>query len=210
MASESEILKIRTVCGLLYQATRSVRILTHVSWPSRVREQFFAEGSKQLPQVQYVPFDPTETLERLALARASIDFSPIVNDWLYMTASNVETSAKMLAASGTRDFFRYSSELFGSPKDLLVDQANTTLGLAIQFDQAFKEFDGLDLGTPEDAHVTSNEVATAMQAEVEKTFGALAPKVLLVDELSANACWPGRLEFGSVNLPYSPIATSSN
>ncbi len=137
--------------------------------------------------MEYGPFDPAETLERLTIARASFDFSPIVNDWLNKTAANVETSAKMLASTGTGDFFRYSSELFGAPNDLLVDQENTTLGLAIQFDQVFREFDGLDLGAPEDAHVTADEVATAMRAEVENTFGVLAPKVTVVDELSANA-----------------------
>lgn len=187
MASESEILKIRNASGLLYLATRSVRILTHISWPGHVREQFFAQGSKELPQVEYEPFDPSEVLERLVLARSSFNFSPIVNEWLNITAYNVETSAKMLAACGTGDFFRYSSELYGSPNDLLSDQENTTIGLATQFDQAFNEFDGLDLGAPADAQMTASDVAAAMRAEVEKTFGVLAPEVSVVDELSANA-----------------------
>ena len=111
----------------------------------------------------------------------------MVNEWLNITAYNIETSAKMIASCGTSDFFRYSRELYGVPNEVLSDQENTTLGLATQFDAAFQEFEGLDLGEPDDADVTAGEMADAMRAEVNQTFGVLAPEVQLVDELSANA-----------------------
>ncbi len=187
MATEREIKRIRNACGLLYLATKSIRILTHVSWPNSVREKFFAQKAKELPQVEYPSFDPTEALERLVLARSSFRFTPMVNEWLNLTAYNVETSAKMLAASGTVDFFKYSSELYGAPKDTLADAENTSLDLAVQFDNAFDEFKGLDLGIPADATVSAQALAQEMRIEVKRHFGEFAPDVQVVDELSANA-----------------------
>ena len=187
MPSENEIKKIRNACGLLYQATRRVRILTQISWPIQVREKFFSQKAKELPQVEYPVFDASDALEQLVLAKSSFNFSPMVNEWLNITAYNIETSAKMLSACGTTDFYRFSSELYGIPSEVLSDQENTSLGLAIQFDDAFRDFQELDLGIPDDAQVTAEEMADAIRAEVQNTFGELAPEVYVVDKLSANA-----------------------
>lgn len=187
MATDREIKKIRNACGLLYLATRPIRILTHLSWPIHIRESFFARNAKELPVVEYPDFDPCETLERLILARSSFNFSPLINEWLNLTAYNIETSAKMLAACGTPAFFRHSCELYGAPGDRLADEENSSLDLANQFDAAFQEFQGLDLGAPENATVTADMVASEMKTAVQSFFGELAPEVAVVDDLSANA-----------------------
>jgi uncharacterized protein (TIGR02421 family) len=186
-ASEKEIKQVRNATGLLYLATRSVRILTNISWTPDVRERFFAQGAKELPQVTYPDFDPTEALERIVLARASFNFDPMINDWLNLLAYNIETSAKMLAARGTEDFFRYSSELYGTPDDQLSDQENSTLDLATEVDKKFEEFQSLDLGGESEATVTAEMVAAEMKKDVAEMFGDQAPSVYVEDDLSANA-----------------------
>ena len=198
MTETRETLRIRNACGLLSQAARSVRILTHLSWPVQVRDRFFADQEKELPQVVYSDFDPSDALERVVLARASFKCEQIVNEWLHVSAFNIETAAKMLAARGTADFFRYSAELYGLPHDLLSDHENTTLQLAKQFDATFEKFEGMELAGLNDASVTASEVASAIRLEVRKTFGEHAPKVSLVDDLSANAlAGPSRIRIRS-------------
>jgi len=187
MVSDRDSKRIRNACGLVYQATRSIRILTQISWPNRVREKFFAQGENELPDVKYKKFDPSDALERLALARSAFGLPRMINEWLNITAYNIETSAKMLASCGSPDFFRYSSELYGVPTGVLSDQETTTLDLAIQFDNAFEEFKGLDLGGPETKNVTAEMLADQMRIEVRRFFGDLAPDVYVVDALSANA-----------------------
>ena len=120
MVTQHDIKRIRNACGLLYLATRTVRILTNISWPNSVREKFFAQGAKELPVVEYPEFDPSESLERLVLAKTAFNFPPMINEWLNITAYNIETSAKMLAARGTPKFFQYSSELYGQPRNCLL------------------------------------------------------------------------------------------
>ena len=186
-ATEAEIKRIRNACGLLYLATKSVRILTNISWEPRVREEFFSKKAKELPSVEYPPFDPTEAIERIVLAKSSFRFEPFVNEWLNITAYNIETSAKMLGARGTPEFFRYSTELYGVPGDALSDEENTTLDLALEVDKKFDEFKGLDLGADPTNRVSAEEVCRQMEVEVDAMFGEDAPRVYVVDNLSANA-----------------------
>lgn len=187
MAAQIDIGKLREACGLLYSATKSIRVLTHISWSSRVRERFFSEGGKELPVVRYRKFEANETIELLRVARRAIDFSPEINVWLEKIAFNIESSAKMLAACGKPDFFLYSQLLYGAPKDQLLDEANTSLGLARQFDEVFSEFQKIDLGVPDIATIPARSVARAMRVAVKELFGADAPAVTVVKELSANA-----------------------
>ena len=187
MVTDKEIAKIRNACGLLYLATRTIRILTNISWPNSVREKFFAQGARELPVVEYPKFDPSESLERLVLAKTAFHFPPMINEWLNITAYNIETSAKMLAARGTPKFFQYSSELYGQPKNVLSDEETTTLDLAMEFDDAFNDFEDLDLGVPIEKNITAQMMADQMRTQVQSFFGDSAPRVYVDDQLSANA-----------------------
>ena len=187
MVTDKDIAKIRNACGLLYLATRTVRILTNISWPNSVRERFFAQKAKELPVVEYPEFDPSESLERLVLAKTAFSFPPLINEWLNITAYNIETSAKMLAARGTHEFYQYSSELYGQPQNVLSDQETTTLDLAMEFDDAFSDFQDLDLGQPAPKNITAQMMADQMRTQVQSFFGESAPRVYVDDQLSANA-----------------------
>ena len=185
--ARNEAKKIRLACGLLYNAAKSVRVLTHISWSPRTREKFFAEGEKELPKVRYRRFDLSEVFERLVFARDNFKFSPEINEWLQKIAFNIETSALMLANCGKPDFFLHSRDLYGAPQDQLVDESNSSLGLAQQFAEVFDEFRKIDLGIPETGTIGARQVAKAMRSAVRQMFGEQAPKVSIVKELSANA-----------------------
>lgn len=187
MVSKKEIDEISNACTLLYNASKSIRVLTHISWSSRVREKFFASNAKELPVVRYKKFDANETIELLRIARRTFDFSREINEWLDKIAFNIESSAKMLAACGRPEFFVFSQLLYGAPKDQLLDEANTSLGLARQFDEVFSEFQKVDLGAPDTANISARSVAKAMRSAVRQMFGDEAPVVSVVKELSANA-----------------------
>ena len=182
-----DLAKTSRACELLYEASRSIRILTHLGWPLDVRNEFFQRGGKELPTVEYKTFDPAPVFESLATARAAFDCGPAVNGWLEKIASQLEISARMLSAVGTAQFFDFSSELYGNPERELIDEQNTSLGLARQFDAQFEHFQGLDLGAPDQADIDAQTVADAMQEAATKMFGDSAPDVYVVDELSANA-----------------------
>lgn len=187
MGLEQEKQRIRRLSDLLYQASRSLRVLSHISWDASVRETFFAQKARELPKVSYPPYDPTPTLDIVARVRAQLNPSNRIDRWLLVTACDLENTAKLLHHCGTQDFYRYSTELFGTPTTPLIDENNTSLDLAQQLADLFASFDSIDLGAPVTADITADLVASRMEQAVGKMFHEQAPSVMVVDELSANA-----------------------
>ena len=89
MTIESEKQRIQDVSSLLYIASQSIRILTHVEWQRDVKRQFFADKCKELPKVTYPEFNPTETLSAVCDARRLIGNSD-VDKWLERIAVKLE------------------------------------------------------------------------------------------------------------------------
>jgi len=114
--SEPEVERLRQAAILLRKAERPVRILRAVAWSPEVAERFFAAGERELPQVSYTPLDPRITHEGVAAARALINGSGPVHDWLTRLADVIANSADMLAGVGTPAFFRHSVKIYGSPQ----------------------------------------------------------------------------------------------
>lgn len=184
---ENEKQHIRDACAEIYDASRSIRILTHLSWPETVRREFFQNGGRELPKVQYAPVDSSVILSRMKSIRSNLKSPEFVSTWLLNIVRQIEVSARMLENSGTPTFTELSIELYGAPTQALVDAENTPLDLAVQFDSLFEECGNLDLGAPPDACASAEKVATDMRAAAIRMFGEDAPDVVLVDELSANA-----------------------
>lgn len=93
----------------------------------------------------------------------------------------------MLSACGTADYFKRSSDLYGTPLGVLRDEATTLHALATSFDERSKSLANIDLGAPPPACHLAGAVAEKMERAVKAMFNDDAPEVLVVDELSANA-----------------------
>jgi len=80
--------RITQVCEILHGAARKTRVLSHLGWSSRVRENFFAAGAKELPVVAYPEFDAIPVLEQISFARNLLQGSSI-DAWLGRQADAV-------------------------------------------------------------------------------------------------------------------------
>lgn len=178
--------RITQVCEILHGAARKTRVLSHLGWSSRVRENFFAAGAKELPVVAYPEFDATPVLEQISFARNLLQGSSI-DAWLGRQADAVHNSAQMLIHTGTPDFFDYSRRLYGTPDDPLIDGRSTSLSLAVEFDKTMASLKGFDQTFLPEQDVSSEKMAASIEAAVAKLFADDAPAVSVVDELSANA-----------------------
>jgi len=186
--SKKERERISGLSDQLYEASRSIRILRHIAWPEKVKEQFFAKNATTLPSVDYPKFDASAILTLVASVKKKLqpEYSPI-DGWLDRQATVIEKSACMLSATGTSRFFELSSELYGTPHTPLRDQLSTSYILATSFNDITKASANLDLGAPPEACHLAHSVAEEMEHAVGKMFGDDAPKIQVVDELSANA-----------------------
>ncbi len=179
--------RIRRVCALLREADRSVRLMRSFLWPPEVRERFFAQKARELPVVEYTPFDPRPTFEAVAAARRLMSGAGVIDDWLRRLADAIAGGARMLAALGTPQFHKESRELFGGPADPLPDGSTTSLGLALRFNEVLENLNPEVLAPEPDQWIEAEEVATLMREAVKEMFGEEAPRVRVMRNLMTRA-----------------------
>lgn len=177
----------RAASRLLHDLAKPLRVLSALSWEGRLREEFLASGGERLPEPRYKPIDPRKVIDGVAQVRRLLRPGAVADDWLAGEARAIEATACMLAAVGTPAFHEYSRELYGVPKRPLRFDPTTPLELAEQVHRAIVELTQAKLLAPPARDRTGAEVAAELEAAVRIHFGDAAPKVELVDELSANA-----------------------
>ena len=185
--NEREKERIRRVTGLLYEASRSIRVLAAISWPSEVRAKFFAQGAMELPQVSYEPVDKGPTIEAVQEARRHLAGNGSVDQWMARQANTLERSAHMLAAVGTPAFFGHARELYGEPTASLRLFPLTSLELAEGVRETIGQLARVDIEIAPPSYHSAEEIALDIERAVRGHFGDAAPSVELVDELSSNA-----------------------
>ena len=186
--SESEAVKLSRAATTLWRAERPLRVLRTVAWGPEVAERFFAAGASVLPKVEYTPIDSTESLEGVAAARVLIQGSSPVHAWLDRVSKTIETTARLLATVGTREYYEHSVTLFGEPNRPFLDGLNSPLDLAHRMDEVLSEFDHCDLILGETPPTISVETLKAhIEEGVTSLFGERAPVIEIVDDLSAKA-----------------------
>lgn len=187
IVSEEEKNRICSIAGLLYQASRSIRVLSSIEWPPETKAEFLANGGRELPRVSYRPLDPTRAIEAVREARRAIVPVGVVDVWLDRQADTLENSARMLAAVGTPSFFEYGRRIYGEPTAPMRFLPLTPLQLAQSVRDAIDQLAKveMEIAPPEyhDAELVAREIGRAVDAH----FGDAAPKIELVEKLSANA-----------------------
>ncbi len=184
---EHERDQIRTAAKVLCAAVKPIKVLRQIDWDPAIRERFFAQGARELPRPQYTAVDPAPTREALAhLADISIS-NPHVAQWVARQAAAIEAAALMMAGVGTKAFFEHGRKLYGEPKARLVVHPTTPWDLAVNVREVVEQLGMLRIELSPPSYRTAEQVATQLRGDVASHFGTAAPKVEVVDVLSANA-----------------------
>lgn len=184
---QSDKAHIIKISDQLYQASKSIRILRNINWPVGVRETFLKGGAQKLPEVSYPKIDPKPILEEIEKARKIIPDSSPVKNWAHGIADTLFYSAHLLATLGQPSFYDFSSQLYGSPKDMLPDQKNNSLDLAHHFEAMYKNIGKLGIASHSPSNLGAEVVQSRMLEEVSKMFGKDAPKVIIDKDVSSKA-----------------------
>jgi uncharacterized protein (TIGR02421 family) len=178
--------RYRQVAKILYDVSRPMRVLATLNWPAELRTQFLACDGAKLPNPEYKPVDPARVLDGVQAVRRLLR-PGVVDSWFEREANCIEATALMLSTPGTPAFYTYSQQLYGSPTRPLPLDPATPLGLAEKIHQSIAQLSAVKLVALAERDQTAAQVATELEAEVKRHFGAAAPIVEVVDELSANA-----------------------
>ena len=184
---ERERARIREISSLIHEAAVPVQVLTFLAWSPEIKARFFATGERELPEVRYPEFDPKPSIELIREARRRIAPVTPIDALFDRHAVSVEMGARMLAARGTNAFYALSRELFGEPTDPLRYVPVSSLDMARQIHRVVGEIANVDLSVAPLAEYDADAVARVIEAGVHAHFGDAAPKVEVVDTLSANA-----------------------
>ena len=147
---------------------------------------FFRNKGEKLPEVKYKPYDFTAVTNDLSKARRLLQDSDY-DGWLLKKAKEIELSANLLANCGTREFFNISAQIYGLPNSKLHDGSTTPLDLACKFEAIIDSFQKDPVKNVQLERISADEMCARISRTVKNTFGNLAPKVIVVDELSAKA-----------------------
>ena len=188
-ASTTDHDRYREVARILHDVAKPMRVLSALGWDASVRDEFLAGGATQLPAPTYTQINP-EPGARRRRCRPKRLLRPgnVVDEWLDREATAIEATALMLSSLGTPAFHAYSRQLYGVPKQPLRFDPATPLELAEQIQANVAELDerAPDAATGAVAS-PARQVAAQLKIAVDEHFGAGAPEILVVDELSANA-----------------------
>ncbi len=170
----------------LRDAESKVRILRSIAWPKSVAMRFFADGARELPEVEYTRCDAAPVLEAVDAVRSRLDAAAPDDRWLGRQADAIARGARMLEAVGTHRFSDLSRELYGEPKAAILDGATSSLALAERLDTVLAALDRADLGTSP-ARLDAEAVAARMKKLARVHLGEATPEFEVVEDLAAKA-----------------------
>lgn len=186
--NEAELERFGDLAQRLHDVAAPMRVLSALRWPPQVRDEFLASGGDHLPEVTYPRFDPAPVVDEVRAVRRSIYPGSVVDDYFESQAHAVEQTALMLASRGTSSFLTHSAALYGTPAAPLRYDPTTPLELAQQVHHVLDGLDRIGLAVLPVPDRDAESVATQLREGVTAHFGEEdAPRILVVDELSANA-----------------------
>ncbi len=185
MLVQKDKLRLIKLANILYKASRKVRILSHLNWPSSVRYNFFRSGSEKLPNLTYPSFDPSPIRHRLSKAMDLMGDTPF-DQWFKTKLQDIESGINLISQCGKKEFFNFSSKIYGLPKGKLRDGKTTPLDLANRFSSVMEHYKNSSRIIDHDL-MTANEVGEMMKKKIKDIFGNESPEILVVDNISAKA-----------------------
>lgn len=184
--SAAELKKLKRAAALLLDAEDRLPVLRTLSWDRAIGDDFLRTGGAKPPSPLYPMIDPAPPREAIAAARALIDGTSPVHDWLRRFADMAETTAALLSAVGTKEFHRHSVALYGAPGSPIADGKRTALDLARRLDGLLADLEGgMRLEPPE--ALDAPEIKRRLDAALPAHFGADAPRVDVTRNVSGKA-----------------------
>ena len=186
MLSTKDKKRISDLSELIYLASKEVKILKHISWSENVRIEFFKKNCNKIPVVTYPKYDDSDLI--FLLKKAGKLFGDTKYDvWLKNKVKEIKRSSELLSVCGTSDFFKVSSDIYGLPTTPIHDKTTMPRDLSRQFEEILNSINSNQIMEMHSGKLNSETVANRISKSVDAFFGESAPKIKLVQGLSAKA-----------------------
>lgn len=177
--SEQYQLVIRSLSDRLVEAQAPIRVLDAIKWDDGIRDRFFRDGCRKLPEVDAdyykrrpLSFDPAERLQLFQdierdITRQLGTFNP-VGQIMRRMCREYRMVLRMIEGRGTAEFGRISQELYGSASDAFHAGDPTITDLGIMLSESLSNI-GNDLGR-EPKTIAAPEAVAILQERMNQVF----------------------------------------
>ena len=194
--------RLRALSEQLLQLQSPIRILDAIKWPARIEEDFLRAGGRQMPAIdaEYyhrlgLPFDPARLSTQfrelgVAVARQLGD-DDALGRMLLATIEQYQTVISLLTSRGTRDFGRYSRDLYGSPRHSITGDNQSLLDLGEKLCRIFSLPAAARLHHTYPKNIEATEAVTQLQQKMDSYFGPGRVRVEISDDIVSDAAAGG-------------------
>ncbi|MCB1605402.1 MAG: DUF1704 domain-containing protein [Xanthomonadales bacterium] len=174
----------------LVAAVKDLKILSALSWNSKVQREFLADwakGQARPPQVEYAAQDHRERrAELLQIAEAAGDGDAVAH-YLANTARSWHTAALMMEAVGTAELSTHAIELYGRPGDAISGGEVNNLEAAHHFIAIADEVIGHDRLNETEYCLSAEIMKSELQAQMDAIFTQHKVRVEVDPNLASKA-----------------------
>ncbi len=161
-------------------AAQGIKVLSRLSWPNGVRDDFLSawgKGKPYLPEVSYtIPESVDQNARTLENAMRDLRaFSGPLATYVFNTAESYYELCLLLKAAGTSDITKFSRRLYGAPGDIYADGKLDSLDAAHHFLNVSKQYST-------QAHLAESEYclsAQTLKAELAHRMAEVFPPGLI-------------------------------
>ncbi|HVY61472.1 MAG TPA: tyrosine/phenylalanine carboxypeptidase domain-containing protein, partial [Planctomycetota bacterium] len=174
------------VAGLsdaIVRAQKPIRILDAVKWGDDVIRDLVKHRFQKLPRVgrtyyrerQPLRFDPAAKIEEFERIKRRIErqigAGDALGNILLRTAEQYQMVVRMLEARGSHEFYRWSRELYGTPKEKFIDEQTTIRDLGRMLYDILAGLEELDAHEPEyQRSLSADDVVKVLNKRFEAYF----------------------------------------
>jgi uncharacterized protein (TIGR02421 family) len=174
----------------LVKAVKGIRLLSQVSWPASVQQQFLAaaaQGRYAMPVIAYPKYDFSEERRELDAIVRDADPEHPIGRYLCESARSWSMAAELLECLGTRTVTEHSIRLFGRPDEPLPGNGPSTREAAHHFIDIANELDRELLSPAETVAISATALQLQLQSALDDFFDQRVIEVVLDPDLIAKA-----------------------
>jgi uncharacterized protein (TIGR02421 family) len=185
-----DVKKIEKLDSELVHASKKIRILKTLEWPTSAEEIFLSgwrKGNPLLPGVKFERLDLSDTIATLDSIVVRCNQDEPIEKFLADTAQSYADAGHMLMNVGTPDFTRYSTKIYGRPDMVYKLQGMSAVDGANLFLKITDTLLGNSRFPSTLANIPAQEFAGWLKSEVDEFFEHDPVEVVLDPNIASKA-----------------------
>jgi uncharacterized protein (TIGR02421 family) len=194
--------KIRRLSQRIVDVQKPIRILDAIKWDASIEVELRKSHYKNMPSIGpeffkaiSLGFDPVLKLDELKDIHTDIDLTlgkdDAIGQLLGRMVAQYQDVVRMLLARGTPDFWKYSCQLYGSPKDNFYGDKNSILSLGQLLYQILSGIDDQTLGGEYPENLEDHQVVALLNDRFKSYFPDTGVEAKISDGILADAAAGG-------------------